>query len=204
MPQIEVCENCGQSFKRKSGTKGRFCSAHCWYEYKKAHPKTKLCPICGKQYRSTAETCSKNCGYVLRRSKTKRRANCEVCGKPLPPNVKPRVRFCSRHCAMVARNKHGGHTIPEGGKYIDGTGYVRIKTKQGWLQEHRLIMEQILGRPLEPTERVHHKNSIRNDNRPENLELWSVNKKDPPGKRIIDWVIDFLRKQGWEIKEPNA
>lgn len=74
-----------------------------------------------------------------------------------------------------------------------------IHTASGLKREHRVVMESILGRPLGPKEEVHHKNGLRDDNRPDNLELWV--RSQPAGARIADlvewahWILDTYEEE---------
>lgn len=58
-----------------------------------------------------------------------------------------------------------------GGRWKGVNGYIILNTSEGEKYEHRVVMEEITGRPLRPEEEVHHRNHVRDDNRPENLQL---------------------------------
>lgn len=87
-------------------------------------------------------------------------------------------------------------------RYVVEGGYVRIKfdhprASKGWVLEHIVVMECVLGRALLPGEEVHHVNGVRGDNRPENLELWVVSQ--PKGQRpsdLVAWAYEILARYG--------
>jgi hypothetical protein len=90
-----------------------------------------------------------------------------------------------------------------GGWTVTPQGYLTRRIDGRNITQHRFVMEQHLGRALWPDENVHHINGDRQDNRIENLELWS--KVQPAGQRVVDKVAyarEILARYGEEF--PNG
>jgi hypothetical protein len=150
----------------------------------------------GKPIRFCSVTCA-NKDKAKEQVKKRTSLTCKGCGESqrIPKHkfetiVSPKNFFCKK-CIQAGKRSFGN-------KYVDDNGYVRMRIgkqyptakKSGEILEHRYVMEQKLGRFLKPGEYIHHKNSIRTDNRPENLELWTT--KHAKGKRVEDVVAYCL------------
>lgn len=108
----------------------------------------------------------------------------------------------SRTYSNAAKNRWS--RVPRKG-WVRADGYIGyVKTDEDGKNHvvfvHREIISAILGRPLRPNERVHHKNGNRADNRPSNLELWSTSQ--PSGQRVKDkilWALEILAEYAGEF-----
>lgn len=125
----------------------------------------------------------------------------EWIGQQLGIPTKLIQKACKKHgiqCQRTGPRSGAGHKNWKGGLKLTKAGYIleyrpdhhscvsanaiRAQKSQGkffrkktHVLQHRLVMEEMIGRPLCSEEVVHHKNGNVQDNRPENLQLFSSN-----------------------------
>ncbi len=126
--------------------------------------------------------------------------NCLICKLPVPPykghHPNERIcrerRTCSKSCSIQLAHREGRWHLPnppnshgrtntnwKGGVKWTAAGYKQIlvppgthgANKRSYMMEHRKVMQDHIGRPLDKGEIVHHRNGIKADNRIENLEI---------------------------------
>lgn len=119
-----------------------------------------------------------------------------VCGNEVWVKTSNLVQGYQKSCGCKRyEGKQPKHKIYRHGyAFVMAPDHPRADPHTGRVREHILVMEDKLGRPLTEGEQVHHLNGVRDDNRPENLELWST--VQPSGQRITDkvvYAIEILR-----------
>lgn len=153
--------------------------------------------LCGIEGCGRAHNARGLCNTHYQRSRAaKKRCAVNGCGKPYA-----RSGYCRGHFDRSVKfgDPLGGEPIrdraPNGSpkSILTSGGYVLAwapndahAQANGYALEHKLVVAQMIGRALLAGENVHHLNGAKNDNRPENLELWVT--MQPTGQRPADLV----------------
>lgn len=167
----KVCVFCGKEFIAGTNNVGLYCKRAC---YTASRQPRKACKVCDTLLSKSSLTyCSRACNDKGRKNGFEK--PCESCGKAMYVEQKQAKRFCSRECSHEGKRIDGA-----GAKQKRKDGYIQVYypkhpdgTRNGFVLEHRLVAEQKYGRRILKTEHVHHLNGVKDDNRPENLEVIS-------------------------------
>lgn len=216
------CANCDAEISRRTTDLARsvtgrvFCGDACRNAVG-AKPRKRdevACTQCGVLFYprvTTAQFCSRQChnAYQARNAII---SACEQCGDEFssaPSSAQWRKnRFCTKRCEGLSRierpleREHNGKPAK-----CDRFGYVFLwepehpgATHGGWIAEHRLVAEEIVGRQLTSEDEVHHVNRIKHDNRPENLMVVDgkthavLSKHERAGDR--DLLSEYIKRFG--------
>lgn len=173
------CDGCGKDRLAL----GRYCPDCRWLAGASRPHKMMTCPTC------SATHSGKGGNLVCAACRQQARKHpCPDCGIPIDKRAEV-CRQCwgLRHTGQASHNWKGGRHRQTLHGYVMAKCPGHPRASNGYVREHVLVMESILGRYLLPGENVHHINGQRDDNRPENLELWLIDQ--PPGQRAGDLLV---------------
>ena len=166
--------------------KRRFCSPACCGQSRKGKttvPKAEMaCLECGKTFK-THRAWVKSGRRKFCTRKCKDRANTRNknrLGVPHTDEARQKMRDAAtgKYLRENSSQWKGGTYLAKGYRHVmvemlpePQKSLARQMTKGRYILEHRAVAAEKLGRPLRRNEIVHHMNGVKDDNRPDNLEV---------------------------------
>jgi hypothetical protein len=181
-----TCSQCHKTYDTFPSIKPVYCSQKCASEAKK-NGEYIACQQCGKQVYSQPNRprkfCSWSCATIAKNLSDRNPAyHRDVSGANNPMYGKPgqvgEANGMYGRTGSANPNWHGGRKVRKDGYVLvvapkDHPYPADASSGMAYILEHRLIMEQHLGRYLEPAEVVHHIDENPSNNAIDNLRLYS-------------------------------
>ncbi len=194
------CRKCGAEFSipKCRDWREHYCSTGCraaFLESKKAEL-LRTCPVCSASFSSRRNieisTCSPQCAGIMARGR-----------KQSPEAIANRLAAYIKNGNIQKAQQRRGPANPQflGVKMCSGYIWVWIEGR-GYVAEHRLIAELMLGRKLKNDEIVHHRNEIKHDNRPRNLAVMKRNEHVQEHRNALNLArrsVEYRRGQKLSI-----
>lgn len=175
-----ICQQCGNVFSHRSDHDNKYCSSKCFGESIKVNKDT-ICKCCGITFeyrRKGQKYCSDKCQKSAPRVGVTKSVitQCFTCNKDivLKPHQIRDHNFCSKQCQNVWKGTKTGESSSQwrGGIYMTNQGYRFLRQPDGtYKAEHRIVMEEKIGRELLSDEVVHHIDEDKLNNDINNLQL---------------------------------
>lgn len=182
-----ICQHCNKEYETFPSIKPKYCSMKCAGEAKK-RGQFVACAQCGKEFwkfksKPDRRYCSRSCAITARNLTDANPAyHRDITGENNPMYG---VKRCGTDNPMYGRRKdkapqwNGGRKIRKDGYILviarDDHPYPAYTKPSGtkYILEHRRVVEQSLGRYLEPQEVVHHIDGNPSNNQIDNLQIFT-------------------------------
>jgi hypothetical protein len=183
--RVAVCQRCNKLYYSRPERNNRYCSYGCRAP---GGVRRHTCAQCCIEYRDSRRDsvfCGKACADVAQTTAERRRLICEECGKGFVTKQDHGrwPKFCQRACfeKRVLLAVGDQSCSWQGGRFeLSGSGHVMVyqgPRPNRERPEHRLIVEEFLGRSLDAaSEPIIHLNGDNADNRIENLFIFASHK----------------------------
>jgi hypothetical protein len=96
-----------------------------------------------------------------------------------------------------------GRSALVGTETVNANGYTQVKTVDGWIGKHTMILEEKLKRKLLPGERAIFKDNDRSNLHPDNIVLSEGHRKKSIAARIAKYEAEIEDRKEWiaELKQ---